>query len=70
MTRVRISLDAELTDEMLSAFPQLTTASKRTQTTLTGDVADQQELQGVLNHLSTMGITIIDVITIPDQEAR
>lgn len=68
MTRVRISLDAELTDELLSAFPQLTTVGKRTQTTLTGEVADQEELQGVLNHLSMMGITIIDVITIPDQD--
>ena len=46
-----------------------TTLGKRTQTTLTGDVADQEELQGVLNHLSMMGITIIDVITIPDQDA-
>ncbi len=67
MTRVRISLDADVTDELLSAFPQLTTTGKRTQTTLTGDVVDQEELQGVLNHLSLMGLTIIDVVTIPDQ---
>ncbi len=65
MTRVRIRLDDEVTDELLSAFPQLTPV-QRTQTTLTGDVADQQELQGVLNFLSSLGITIVDVVTIPD----
>ena len=37
-----------------------------TQTTLTGQVLDQEELQGVINHLASMGIRIIDVLTIPD----
>jgi hypothetical protein len=66
VTRVLIRLDDELTDEMMSAFPQLTPSVQRTQTTLRGDVADQQELQGVLNYLSSMGMTIVDVLTIPD----
>ena len=66
MTRVRIRLDDEVTEELLSAFPRLTPTVQRTQTTLTGDVIDQQELQGVLNFLSSMGITIVDVVTIPD----
>ena len=66
MTRVLIRLDDEVTDELLSAFPQLTASLRRTQTTLTGDIADQEELQGVLNFLSSLGITIVDVVTIPD----
>ena len=66
MTRVLIRLDDELTDEMMSAFPQLTPAVQRTQTTLRGDVTDQEELQGVLNFLSSMGVTILEVVTIPD----
>lgn len=66
MTRVRIRVDDEITDELLSAFPQLVSTVQRAQTTITGDVADQEELQGVLNFLSTMGITIVDVVTIPD----
>ena len=66
VTRVLIRLDDELTDEMMSAFPQLTPTVQRTQTTLRGDVADQEELQGVLNFLSSMGVTIVDVVTIPD----
>jgi hypothetical protein len=66
VTRVLIRLDDEVTDELLSAFPQLTVSLRRTQTTLTGDIADQEELQGVLNFLSSLGITIVDVVTIPD----
>jgi hypothetical protein len=66
VTRVRIRLDDEVTDALLSAFPQLSSTVQRTQTTLTGSVLDQQELQGVLNYLSSMGITILDVVTIPE----
>ncbi len=66
MTRVLIRLDDELTDEMMSAFPQLTPSVQRTQTTLRGDLADQEELQGVLNFLSSMGVSIVEVVTIPD----
>ena len=66
MTRVRIRLDDEVSDELLTAFPQLTSTVQRIQTTLTGDMVDQQELQGVLNFLSSLGITIVDVVTIPD----
>ena len=68
MTRVLIRLDDEVTQELLSAFPQLTPAVRRAQTTLTGDVVDQEELQGVLNYLSQMGVGIIDVVTIPDPD--
>ena len=66
MTRVLIRLDDEVTGELLSAFPQLTPAVQRAHTTLTGEVADQEELQGVLNFLSSMGVHIVDVVTIPE----
>jgi hypothetical protein len=36
------------------------------QTTLFGDVEDQEELQGVLNFLSSMGVTVVDVVTISE----
>lgn len=66
MARVLIRVDAEVTDELSSAFPQLTSRHHRAQTTLTGDLADQEELQGVLNLLSSLGITVVEVLTIPD----
>ena len=66
MTKVMIRVDDEVSDELLSAFPQLVPTVTRTQTTLTGEVLDQEELQGVINHLASMGVTIVDVLTIPE----
>ena len=66
MTRVLIRVDADLSDEMAGAFPQLSTHTHRATTTLTGDLVDQQELQGVLNLLSSLGVDVIEVVTIPD----
>jgi hypothetical protein len=60
-----IRVDAELSDELLTAFPHLTARNHRPSTTLTGEVTDQQELQGVLNHLSSLGIDVVEVLTIP-----
>jgi hypothetical protein len=68
MSRVLIRVDAELTDELSQAFPHLTAHSHRASTTLTGDLVDRQELQGVLNMLSTLGIDVVEVITIPSDD--
>jgi hypothetical protein len=66
MTRILIRVDSELSDEFTSAFPALTSRSQRAHTTLTGDLSDQEELQGVLNHLRSLGVDIVEVVTIPD----
>lgn len=65
MTRILIRLDDEVSEELLSAFPQLTTSQQRAHTTITGEVEDNEELQGVLNFLAQMGVRIVDVVTIP-----
>jgi hypothetical protein len=61
-----IRVDAELSEELLSAFPNLTSRRHRASTTLTGEVADREQLQGVLNLLSSLGIDVVEVLTIPD----
>jgi hypothetical protein len=66
MTRMMIRVDAELSDELSGAFPHLTARTQRATTTLTGDLTDQQELQGVLDLLSSLGIAVVEVVTIPD----
>ncbi|WP_395690398.1 hypothetical protein [Nocardioides sp.] len=66
MTRMMIRVDAELSDELSGAFPHLVTRTQRATTTLTGEMTDQQELQGVLNLLNTLGIEVVEVVTIPD----
>lgn len=66
MSRTLIRLDDEVPPEVLSAFPQLVTRSQRAHSTIVGDVADQQELQGLLNFLSSLGYSVVEVVTIPD----
>jgi len=66
MAKMLIRVDAELSDELLGAFPHLTPRLHRASTTLTGDVADQQELQGVLNLLTSLGVDVVEVVTIPE----
>jgi len=66
MPRMMIRVDAEISDELSSAFPHLTRRHHRAQTTLVGDMADQQELQGILNLLSSLGITVVELVTIPE----
>jgi hypothetical protein len=65
-TRMLIRVDGELSDELVSAFPHLTTRTHRAQTTLVGDMTDQEELQGVLNLLHSLGIDVVEIVTIPD----
>jgi hypothetical protein len=66
MTKMLIRVDSELSDEIASKFPHLRMKSHPRQTTLFGDVEDQEELQGVLNFLSSMGVTVVDVVTISE----
>ena len=65
MTKTLIRVDGELSDEMSGAFPQLT-ARTQCATTLTGDLVDEQELQGVLNLLSCLGVRVVEVVIFPD----
>ena len=66
MTKMLIRVDTELSEDFSSKFPHLRVKSHPAQTTLVGDVEDQEELQGVLNFLSSMGVTVVDVVTIAD----
>lgn len=61
-----IRVDGELSDELSSAFPQLVSRTHPAQTTLVGDLADQEELQGVLHLLHSLGIRVVEIVTIPD----
>ncbi len=66
MTRMMIRVDGELTDELVGAFPHLIPQTQRATTTLTGDLADQEELQGILNLLNSLGIKVVEIVTIPE----
>lgn len=66
MTRTLIRVDAELSDELSSAFPQLAARHQPAQTTLVGDLLDQEQLYGVLLLLDSLGIRVVEVVTIPE----
>ncbi|WP_019146308.1 hypothetical protein [Aeromicrobium massiliense] len=66
MSKMVIRVDAELSAELLGAFPHLVPRHHRASTTITGTVADQQELQGVLNLLTSLGVDVVEVVTIPE----
>ena len=66
MARMMIRVDGDVSEEVSHAFPQLRPQTHRAQTTLTGDVVDQEELQGVLNYLHSLGIAVLEIVTIPE----
>ena len=66
MTKVLIRVDAKLSDELTGAFPQLKVRNHPAQTTLMGDLSDQEELQGVLSLLRSLGIDVVEVVTLPE----
>ena len=65
MANLLIQVDAEITDELTGAFPQMVARHQAASTTLIGKVADQQEMLGVLNLLISMDIDILVMISIP-----
>jgi hypothetical protein len=68
MTNTMVRVDAVLSREALSAFPHLQSHRQRPHSTITGDIKDQEELQGLLNFLSSMGLTVVEVVTVQDDE--
>ena len=67
MTRLLIRVDGEISNDLAGAFPHMTRRTIRTQTTLTGDLLDQEELQGMLNLLHSLGVTVVEIVTIPEE---
>jgi hypothetical protein len=64
MARLLIQVDADLSDELTGAFPQLVARHHSASTTLIGEVADQQEMLGVVNMLGSMGVDILVMVSI------
>jgi hypothetical protein len=56
----RLTVDGELGDHMASAFPGMTLTRLDGMTTLSGEMRDQAELQGVFQRLSDLGLTLLE----------
>ncbi len=66
MTNTMVRVNAVLSQEALSAFPHLQSHREQPHSTITGDIRDQEELQGLLNFLSSMGLSVVEVVTVRD----
>ena len=55
-----LTVEGELGDHMASAFPGMALAHGQGTTTLTGELRDQAELQGVLQRVTDLGFTLLE----------
>jgi hypothetical protein len=60
----RLTVEGELSDRMQSSFAGMKLARAAGNTTLTGDVRDPAELQGILQRLADLGLTLLEATTV------
>ena len=60
----RLVLEGELSDRLAVAFPGMDVAREHGNTTLSGPVRDQAELQGLLQRISSLGLTLLSATTV------
>jgi len=66
----RLTVEGELSDRMCPAFQRMTLTRERGNTVLAGPVRDQAELQGLLQRVSDLGLTLLSAIAVEDETAR
>jgi hypothetical protein len=66
----RVTVQGELSDNLKPAFPGMTLTRTHGNTTLTGDIRDQAELQGLLQRVSGLGLTLLEAKTVDDLPGR
>jgi hypothetical protein len=65
----RLVVEGELSDTMAVAFDGLTLEREHGNTVLAGPVRDQAELQGFLQRVSDLGLTLLEATAV-DEDAR
>ena len=64
----RIVARSELSDRYASAFEGMHMESKGGQTILIGEIVEQPHLFGVLNRLNGLGLELLSVRAMPDED--
>jgi hypothetical protein len=62
----RLTVEGELSDRAGQAFAGMTLTHERGNTVLVGRVRDQAELQGHLQRVSDLGLTLLDATIVDD----
>jgi hypothetical protein len=60
-THYAITVGGRLGDALIAAFDGLTAKSTPAQTVLSGELADQAALYGVLERIESLGLELLDV---------
>lgn len=55
----RLTVEGELSDQAVRAFEGMTLTRENGTTVLVGSIRDQAELQGVLQRVSDLGLTLL-----------
>jgi hypothetical protein len=65
VTQYVIRVGGWLSDDLLTAFPQLLATPQPVSTVLHGELPDQAALSSVLDFLDEMGVEIVEVTKLP-----
>ena len=68
--KYRLTVEGELSDRAGHAFEGMTLTRKEGTTVLVGRVRDQAQLQGLLQRVSDLGLTLLGATAIDEDEAR
>ena len=63
----RLTVEGELSDRAGQAFAGMALIHQRRNTVLVGPVRDQAELQGHLQRVTDLGLTLLDATVVDDQ---
>ena len=66
----QLIVEGELSDNLGSAFHRMTLTRAEGNTVLTGNVRDQAELQGHLQRVSDLGLTLLEARAIDERTER
>jgi hypothetical protein len=66
----RVIVEGERSDQLALAFERMTLTCAAGATTLSGPIRDQAELQGLLQRVSDLGLTLLGVTAIDEDPTR
>jgi hypothetical protein len=66
----QLMVEGELSDDMLPALPGMTLDRHDGTTVLTAQVRDQADLQGLLQRVAGLGLTLLEAKAVDDGAAR
>ncbi|MBV8988056.1 MAG: hypothetical protein JO372_05790 [Solirubrobacterales bacterium] len=64
----RVTVEGELSDRVAAAFAGMTLTRTHGNTVLEGPVRDQAELQGILQRVSSLGLTLLSAAAIDEPD--